>query len=98
MRKRGFGLLLILTLVIAVGTLVQDFRFDRDIAHERTSAAEADREFSSLEVLLAEHRAAQAGYVAAGQAPEEAMTRARALEADIRSALERRAAGRLDPQ
>jgi hypothetical protein len=98
MRKRGFGLLLILTLIIAAGTLIQDYRFDRAIAAETASAADADREFSTLAVLLAEYRAAQAGYVAAGQGPEEAMTRASALEAEIRSALERRAARRLDPQ
>ena len=98
MRKRGFGLLLILTLIIAAGTLIQDYRFDRAIAVETASAAEADREFSTLEVLLAEYRAAQAGYVAAGQGPEAAMTRASAVETDIRSTLERRAARRLDPQ
>jgi hypothetical protein len=98
MRKRGFGLLLILTLIIAAGTLIQDYRFDRAIAAETAAAAEADREFSSLEVLLAEYRAAQAGYVAAGQGPEEAMTRATRLEGEIRSTLDRRAARRLDPQ
>ena len=98
MRKRGFGLLLILTLIIAAGTLIQDYRFDSAIAAETASAAEVDREFSTLEVLLAEYRAAQAGYVAAGQGPEAAMTRASALEAEIRSTLERRAARRLDPQ
>jgi hypothetical protein len=97
MRKRGFGLLLILTLIIAAGTLIQDYRFDRAIATETAAAAEADREFSTLEVRLAEYHAAQAGYVAAGQGPEDAMTRATALEAEIRTTLESRAARRLDP-
>ena len=97
MRRRGFGLLLILTLIIAGGTLVQDYRFDNAIHAEHAVARDADREFGALEVLLADHRAAQAGYVAAGQGPEDAMTHATRLEADIQAALERRAAGRLDP-
>ena len=97
MRRRGFGLLLILTLIIAAGTLIQDYRFDRAIAAETASAVDADRDFGALEVLLADHRAAQAGYVAAGQGPEDAMTRASAIESEIRTTLERRTARRLDP-
>jgi hypothetical protein len=97
MRRRGFGLLLILTLIIAAGTLIQDYRFDRAIAAEAAAAADTDRDFSALEVLLAEHRAAQAGYVAAGQGPEDAMTRAGAVESEIQRTIERRAAARLDP-
>jgi hypothetical protein len=97
MRRRGFSLLLILTLIIAAGTLVQDYRFDNAIHAEHAAARDADREFGTLEMLLAEHRAAQAGYVAAGQGPEEAMTRAARLVDDIQAALGRRAAGRLDP-
>jgi hypothetical protein len=97
MRRRGFGLLLILTLIIAAGTLVQDYRFDNAIHAEQAAAQAADRDFGTLEVLLAEHRAAQAGYVAAGQGPEDAMTRAARLADDIEAALERRSASRLDP-
>jgi hypothetical protein len=97
MRRRGFGLLLILTLIIAAGTLIQDYRFDRAIAAEAAAAADTDRDFSALEVLLAEYRAAQAGYVAAGQGPEDAMTRAGAIESEIQRTMERRAAARLDP-
>jgi hypothetical protein len=58
---------LVLTLLIALGTLVQDFRYDRSLsqAHETTRAI--DRQFSALDVSLAELRASEAGYVASGQ-------------------------------
>ena len=83
MSTRSVGLLLGLALIIAIGTLVQDFRFDSLIARERDAALAADREFGGIETSLASLRTAQAGYVALGQAPRiVGDTRRRTLHAD----------------
>ena len=57
MSKRGVGLLLILTAAIALGALVQDFRFDRLIATEQSGvsafnqhARDFDRQIDRLDV------------------------------------------------
>ena len=42
MSKRGVGLLLILTAAIALGALIQDFRFDRLIAAEQSAVSGQD--------------------------------------------------------
>ena len=76
MSTRSVGFLLGLALIIAVGALVQDFRFDSLIARQRDVALGADRDFGSIETSLASLRTAQAGYVALGQAPASWVTRA----------------------
>ena len=76
MRKRGFGVLFVLTLVIGAGTLFQDFRFDTLLEHERDTAASVDRQLGSVDVAIADLRGAQAGYVAAGQGPAFWISRA----------------------
>ena len=67
MRKRNVSLLLILTLIIAAGVLVQDYRFDNSIAEERAHALDTERRFGTLLRSIAALRTAQAAYVAAGQ-------------------------------
>ena len=42
-RKGGLDLLIILTLILAVGTIVQDFRFDSSLERERLAADAIDR-------------------------------------------------------
>ena len=74
--KRSVGALLGLIVLLAAGTLVQDFRFDSLLARERANAAAIDRELASIIMSIADLRAAQAGYVATGQAPAAWMTRA----------------------
>lgn len=74
--KRSVGALLGLIVLLAAGTLVQDFRFDSLLTRERASAAAIDRELASIITSIADLRAAQAGYVATGQAPAAWMTRA----------------------
>lgn len=69
MRKRGFGVLFVLTLVIGAGTVFQDFRFDTLLEHQRETAASVDRQLGSIDVAIADLHGAQAGYVAAGQGP-----------------------------
>lgn len=83
MRKRGIGLLLVLTLIIAAGTIVQDFRFDSSIARERTAGQTTDRTFGSALESLGELRTSQAAYVATGQGPTFWMERASELSAGI---------------
>ena len=56
--KRSVGALLGLIVLLAAGTLVQDFRFDSLLARERASAAAIDRELASIIVSIADLRAA----------------------------------------
>jgi len=74
--KRSVGALLGLIVVLAAGTVVQDFRFESLLARERASAAAVDRDITSIIASVADLRASQAGYVAIGQAPAAWMTRA----------------------
>ena len=83
MRRRWVGVLLGLTLVIAAGTLVQDFRFDQSIARERAAGQATDRAFSSALESLAHMRMAQAAYLAAGQGSATWITRAAELSSSI---------------
>src|SRR5262245_36327377 len=87
MRKRGVGLLLVLTLIIAAGTILQDFRFDSWIARERAASQATDRAASSALESLAELRMAQAAYVAAGQTPASWMTQASEKAAEIETTI-----------
>jgi len=64
---RGVGLLVVLTVVIAAGTLAQDLRFDSALARERAITHTLDGEFGWLTATIASLRAAQAGYIATGQ-------------------------------
>jgi hypothetical protein len=68
MRNGGLDLLLVLTVVLAVGVVVQDYRFDSAIARERAGAAAIDRELGALDVAVAEITAAAASAFAAPQA------------------------------
>ncbi len=70
MKKRGLGVLLVLTLIVAGGTLGQDLRFDNALADEREASQTLDARLAAIESAVAELRAAHAGYVATGQDPE----------------------------
>jgi len=87
MKKHGFGVLFALTLVIGVGTVVQDFRFDQLLDRERDAAIALDRRAGAVDIALADVRTAQAGYVAAGQDASVWMTRASDLFNHIDAAL-----------
>ncbi len=92
MGARGLGLLLVLTFVIAAGTVIQDFRFDNSVARERAAGLGVDREVGSLSVALANLRAAQAAYVVNGQDPAFWMTQVSDVSAEIDGAIRRRRA------
>jgi hypothetical protein len=87
--KRGSGLLLVLTVIVALGTIVQDYRFNNSIVREHAAAVATDRELGQLELALADLRAAQAAYVAAGQGPDFWMGRASELATAIETGLQR---------
>jgi hypothetical protein len=81
--------LLILTFLVAAGTLVQDFRFDRSLAREHAAAAATDREFAALDVALVSFGAAQTSYVATGQDSSFWLTHAAELAAQIEAGINR---------
>ncbi len=64
MRNGGLDLLLVLTVILALGTIIQDYRFDSSIARERAGAAGVDRQLGSLDVAVAEMAAAATGAIA----------------------------------
>jgi hypothetical protein len=86
--KRRVGLLLALTVVVAAGTLFQNYRFDVAAQRERDAAQTLDRALTALDVALADLRAAQAGYVATGQGAASWMNEVATLAGRIRSDVE----------
>src|SRR5688572_19771005 len=75
-RKNGVRLLLLLAVVIGVAAVVQDLHFNNSHASARTAVRGTDGEVSALQVTLADLRAAQAGYLTAGQDPNYWMRQA----------------------
>lgn len=90
MSKRSVNVLLVLCGIVALGTLVQDYRFDTLMARERTAMAVVDRELSGLAQSVSELRAAQSSYLASGQAPGTWTRRSADLLTHITQALESR--------
>jgi hypothetical protein len=88
MRKRGVGLLLVLTLIIAGGTIIQDFRFESSTARERAAGQSTDRALGSALESLAQLRTAQAAYITSSQGTASWMTRASDLAASIQATIE----------
>jgi hypothetical protein len=89
MRKSYLGLLFVFALLAAVATTVQSYRFDRAASALRASAAAFDREAGSTAVSIAEFRAAEMAYLAAGQGPDFWMHRASDLAGAVTSAIAR---------
>ena len=86
-RKRHLGLFALLAVLVIVGTLTLDFLLSRSIARDRASSAAIEREIGSLQVALADFRAAQASYLATGQGPDAWISRAASLSARLESGL-----------
>ncbi len=70
MKPRGLSILLVLTLIVAGGTLGQNLRFDNTLAAQREASLELSARLAALTRSVADLRAAQAAYVATGQDPE----------------------------
>jgi len=88
MKQRRIGLLLTLTLLLALGTIVQDFRFDQAFANDHDVAVKIDREVGALDVQLSDLRAAQTGYLAAGQNPDFWIQRTTDLSKRLRESID----------
>jgi hypothetical protein len=86
-RKRHLGLFALLAVLVIVGTLTLDFLLSRSIARDRASSAAIERQIGSLQVALAEFRAAQAAYLATGQGPDFSVQRAADLSSHLESGL-----------
>lgn len=86
-KKRGLGVLLVLTLIIAGGTLGQDLRFDNTLDTEREAALALEGRLAAIDTMVADLRTAQAGYVATGQDPEYWMGQAATLAGRIETEL-----------
>jgi len=71
MNKRSVTVLLVLAMVIGLGALVQDYRFDRLIAHERAATGALASDIRDVTAAIGSMQAAQRGYVATGQSPPE---------------------------
>ena len=89
MKQGRLGLLLTLTLLLALGTLVQDFRFDQAFTNDHDVAVKVDREVGALETQLSDLRAAQTGYLAAGQNPDFWFDRSSDLSKRLRESIDR---------
>ncbi len=89
MKQRRIGLLLTLTLLLALGTIVQDFRFDQAFANDHDVAVKIDREVGALDVQLSDLRAAQTGYLAVGQNPDFWIGRTAELSKRLRESIDR---------
>lgn len=86
-RHRNLGLLFAFIVLLAIGTLVQNFRFDQSLARTRASAETVDHRIGTAEVTLSDLRAAQTAYLATGQGPDFWMQRAGELSGQIDTAI-----------
>lgn len=83
MRNGGLDLLLVLTVILALGTVIQDYRFDSSIARERAAGTAIDRELGALEVAVADLRTASAESLAADQSSDGWTRQVSELAGDI---------------
>jgi hypothetical protein len=60
----------VLALALAVGVTLQNLRFDAGLSGESRAATALDSDFTAASVALADLKAVEAGFVAAGQSPE----------------------------
>lgn len=88
-RTRNLSLLVVSAFLLTLGALIQDYRFDHSLSAERTSLLAVEQQIGSIEVAHAEFRAAETGYLAAGQSPDFWTRRATELHTQISSGLTR---------
>jgi len=86
-KRRGLGVLLVLALIVAGGTLGQNLRFNTALANERAATVALEVRIATLDRMVTELRAAQAGYVATGQDPEYWMAQVGTLAGRIENDL-----------
>jgi len=87
---RGSLIPALLGCLIVGGATYQTWQFEQHTLDLRTNEDRLTRQFSALDMALADVRAAQAGYVAAGQGPDFWMTRVDEVTAQIDDVLTER--------
>jgi hypothetical protein len=87
--KLSIRFLVLLSCIVAVATLAQEFRLDRAAEADRTGAAAIERDLGAVAIKLADLRAAQTAYLAAGQNPQFWTQRTTELAAEIQGELTR---------
>jgi hypothetical protein len=93
MSKRGISILLLLTAAIAIGALVQDYRFDGWLQTERLAASGLDADIAHVRESIVGLSAVQGAYLADGQGPAQWLTRMASVQSDISTIVtERRSA------
>lgn len=95
--KRGVLIPALVGCLIIGGAAFQTWRFEQTAIALQTNEDRLARQFSALEMALSDMRAAQAGYVAAGQGPEFWFERVDEVAAQIEAVLsERQTVGHSD--
>jgi hypothetical protein len=74
-RKSSLGLLVVIAVLLTLGTIFQDYLFERSLTHERATLLATEREVGSLEVAVAELAGAQARYLTDGEAHDFSLRR-----------------------
>jgi GAF domain-containing protein len=90
MSKRGVSVLLMLAAVIALGALVQDYRFDRLIARERAAVGAMAGDVHDITETVLLMQGAQRAYVATGQSASEWYGRVSKTIDDLQARIEAR--------
>ena len=89
MSKRGVGFLLVLTAAIALGALVQDYRFDRLIATEQAAMSGFDQRVRDLEHAVDTLGGSRRAALASGEMPSDWLNRMGTSVEDVDVALTR---------
>ncbi len=87
LNTRGVLVVLVLGCLAVGGTLFQTYRFDQSLATLRADEDRLVRQFTTLELTIADARAAQAGYVAVGQGSDFWLARFEELTLQIEGML-----------
>src|SRR5512140_1835831 len=87
MSRRGVGFLLILTTTIALGALVQEYRFNSLIGSEHATGRAFDWQIRDLDHTTDALQGALQASVATGQTPGDWLDRASRLAAEVEAAV-----------
>jgi hypothetical protein len=98
MSRRGVGFLLVLTATIALGALVQEYRFNSLISVEHATARAFDGQVRDLDQTVYALQGALQASVATGQTPGDWLDRAARLTTEVESAVARQRDAAQDAQ